>query len=115
MGTTERQCWDLALARVALDASFPAEVRTHLSTAWRKISARLGTQAPEPSLLIDDDAAHLAWRSPRFVATLDVWSDGKFEWFFTERASDHYEGSNGLASALPERFFILLGELSRDA
>lgn len=114
-GEPERDRIERTVNRLGADDGLPEAGRSRLVGAWRELSGRMGEMTPEPTVHVDDDGAHLTWRSPRYLATLDAWDDGSWEWYFSEnRPMARGEGSNGVVRELPNRFLELLARLSAD-
>ncbi len=81
---------------------------------WHHISARC--EPPEPILeTVDADSIRFAWSSSKSYLDLEVYDDGTFEWFYSDR-SGTVDGVDGTKEdreeVLPEAFYVRLESLA---
>lgn len=81
---------------------------------WHHISARC--EPPEPIIeSIDADGIRFAWSSSASYLDLEVYDDGTFEWFYSDRSGTAADGVDGTKEdreeVLPEAFYVRLEAL----
>ncbi len=72
---------------------------------WKVLSREVGMPMRAPlTQVTGDDTIQLAWEHGQLYFDIDVFSDGRFAWFFRDRASGTAEGSEDdrLTSIPPE-------------
>lgn len=87
---------------------------------WHHISARC--EPPEPIIeMTEDEGVRFAWNSeasyacstPCWYLDLEVYDDGTFEWFYSDRTNGAVDGTQGAREeVLPEAFYQRLESLA---
>jgi hypothetical protein len=78
-----------------------------VSTFW--LSARQATGSlllpPPTALPSEDGSTHLVWGGDRHHLSVDLYPDGSFEWFYRDRLTDAFDGTDEeRAAGMPEAF-----------
>ena len=84
-------------------------------TFWHAVSGRLQRSLPLPvTLPTERGAVQLAWNRGNYVVEVDIFQDGRFDWFFRDRKRGTVDGNGDEpVQGLPKRFIERVRLLAR--
>lgn len=108
--TGDRWRWRRYLDELSLEpVQLPMDHARAVRRVWHALNSSVGHALRAPSAGPSGALGfQLSWNTDRFYLDIDIAPDGRFEWFWTDRSTDAYQGSDDERLTTPPEALVRL-------